>query len=51
MYKLDEFIKDCRSCCQEFVTPADIVLEMSPLMLKLIQDPNFLKPDHLTRLS
>ena len=45
-YDLDTFLADCRSCTQEFVAPADIVQEISPLMLKLIRHQDFLKPEH-----
>lgn len=53
---LETFIKECQSCCNEFVAPADIVLELSPLLQKLLKNTDFLdsshrasKPDHYAR--
>lgn len=48
VYDLKAFLDDARSCMREFVQPADIVLEMAPLMQQLL--PNVgdsLKPEHL----
>lgn len=47
MYEFETFLKDCKSCTQEFVETADIVLELSPLMRRLLEDPSFLKEEHL----
>ena len=33
---VDDFLAECRSTMSEYVSPADIVLELSPLMLRLL---------------
>ena len=43
---LENFLSECRSCCKEFVSPADIVLEISPILQRLIEDTSFLEPQH-----
>ncbi len=46
-FSLQQFINECQTTCQEFVTPVDIVLEISPLMLKLLNyTDDFLKDEH-----
>ena len=46
-YTLERFLDDCKSTCKEFVAPADIVLEISPLMGKLLESgTSFLKEEH-----
>ena len=45
--RLDQFLAECRSCCREFASSADIVLEISPLMQELLKDTDdFLKTEH-----
>ncbi len=46
-YSLKEFLEDCRSCTKEFVTPSDIVLEISPLLHRLLlAGTSFLQKEH-----
>lgn len=49
--RIQDFIDACKSCCQEFVAPADIVLELSPLLQELIKDTDFLTEEHLASNS
>ena len=46
-YSFERFLDECTSCTQEFVSPTDIVLELSPLLQQLIENHEaFLKPEH-----
>ena len=46
-YSLEGFLNDCSALCKEYTTNCDIVLEISPLMQKLIlSGTEFLKPEH-----
>ena len=44
---IERFIADCRDLMQEYVQPADIVLELSPKLLELLPDADaFLTDEH-----